>query len=116
MRAFVWDLIRGGHYGQRPRVPRKKAEHTGAPTDAAAYMKKALANPEPSTHGGKADMTIAPRMFGNDLKRTSGLIRTARRAVCHFSLAARSQSARLFSRGLRSTRFAQLDGAVFPTW
>ena len=58
MRAFVWDLIRGGHYGQRPRVPRKKAEHTGAPTDAAAYMKKALANPEPSTHGGKADITV----------------------------------------------------------
>ena len=27
----------------------------------------------------------------------------------------RSQSARLFSRGLPSTRFAQLDGAVFPT-
>jgi hypothetical protein len=47
MRAFVWDLIRGGHYGQRPRVPRKKAEHTGAPTNAAAYVKKALANPEP---------------------------------------------------------------------
>jgi hypothetical protein len=58
MRAFVWDLIRGGHYGQRPRVPRKKAEHTGAPTNAAAYVKKALANPEPSTHGGKADMTF----------------------------------------------------------
>ena len=63
MRAFVWDLIRGGHYGQRPRVPRKKAEHTGAPTDAAAYMKKALANPEPSTHGGKADMAKTPRQL-----------------------------------------------------
>jgi hypothetical protein len=56
MRAFVWDLIRGGHYGQRPRVPRKKAEHTGAPTNAAAYVKKALANSEPSTHGGRADI------------------------------------------------------------
>ena len=70
MRAFVWDLIRGGHYGQRPRVPHKKAEHTGAPTDAAAYMKKALANPEPSTHGGKADMPFAVRMSANDPKRT----------------------------------------------
>jgi hypothetical protein len=56
MRAFVWDPIRAGHYGQRPRVPRKKAEHTGAPTNAAAYVKKALANSEPSTHGGKADI------------------------------------------------------------
>ena len=55
-------------------------------------------------------------MSANDPKRTSGLIRTARLAMYHFSLAARSQSARLFSRGLPSTRFAQLDGAVFPTW
>jgi hypothetical protein len=61
MRAFVWDLIRAGHYGQRPRVPRKKAEHTGAPTNAAAYVKKALANSEPSTHGGKADVEISGR-------------------------------------------------------
>jgi hypothetical protein len=46
--------IRGGHYGQRPRVPRSKAEHTAAPTNAAD-VKKVLANSEPSTHGGKAD-------------------------------------------------------------
>jgi hypothetical protein len=78
MRAFVWDLIRGGHYGQRPRVPRKKAEHTGAPTNAAAYVKKALANPEPSTHGGKADMTVC----GSPLLRSLlGAKRT-----CPFSL------------------------------
>jgi hypothetical protein len=37
-------------------VPRKKAEHTGAPTNAAAYVKKALANSGPSTHGSKADI------------------------------------------------------------
>ena len=55
MRAIDWDLIRGGHYGQRPRVPRSKAEHTAAPTNAAD-VKKVLANSEPSTHGGRADM------------------------------------------------------------
>ena len=50
MRAFDRDLIRGGHYGQRPRVPHLKAEHMAAPTNAA-NVKKALANSEPSTHG-----------------------------------------------------------------
>jgi hypothetical protein len=30
--------------------PHLKAEHMAAPTNAA-YVKKALANPEPSTHG-----------------------------------------------------------------
>jgi hypothetical protein len=55
------------------------------------------------------------RMSGFDPKRTSGLIRTARLAVYHFSLAARSQNARLFSRGV-PFRFAQLNGAVFPRW
>jgi hypothetical protein len=52
MRAIDRDLIRGGHYGQRPCVPRLKAEHMAAPTNAA-YVKKVLANPEPSTHGTK---------------------------------------------------------------
>jgi hypothetical protein len=51
MRAFDRDLIRGGHYGQRPRVPRLKAEHMAAPTNAAANVKKVLANSVPSTHG-----------------------------------------------------------------
>jgi hypothetical protein len=51
MRAFDRDLIRGGHYGQRPRVPHSKAEHMAAPTKAAANVKKVLANSEPSTHG-----------------------------------------------------------------
>jgi hypothetical protein len=50
MRAFDRELIRGGHYGQRPCVPRLKAEHMAAPTNAA-NVKKALANSEPSTHG-----------------------------------------------------------------
>jgi hypothetical protein len=50
MRAYDRDLIRGGHYGQRPRVPRSKAEHMAAPTNAAD-AKKTLANQEPSTHG-----------------------------------------------------------------
>jgi hypothetical protein len=71
MRAFDRDLIRGGHYGQRSREPRSKAEHMAAPTNTA-LVKKVLANSEPSTHGpkrpiwhvrssvaigGKADMT-----------------------------------------------------------
>ena len=50
MRAFDRDLIRGGHYGQRPCVPRLKAEHMAAPTNAA-FVKKVLANSEPSKHG-----------------------------------------------------------------
>ena len=50
MRAFDRDLIRGGHYGQRSRQPRSKAEHMAAPTNTA-LVKKVLANSEPSTHG-----------------------------------------------------------------
>jgi len=52
MRAFDRDLIRGGHYGQRSCEPHPKAEHMAAPTNAA-NVNKALANPEPSTHGPK---------------------------------------------------------------
>ena len=44
------DLIRGGHYGQRPCEPHLKAEHMAAPTNAA-NVKKVLVNSEPSTHG-----------------------------------------------------------------
>ena len=43
MRAFDRDLIRGGHYGLRSCEPHLKAEHTGAPTNAA-NVKKVLAN------------------------------------------------------------------------
>ena len=32
MRAIDWDLIRGGHYGQRSCGPHLKAEHMAAPT------------------------------------------------------------------------------------
>ena len=52
MRAFDRDLIRGGHYGQRSCEPHLKAEHMAAPTNAD-YVKKVLANSEPSTHGTK---------------------------------------------------------------
>jgi hypothetical protein len=61
MRAFDRDLIRGGHYGQRPCVPHSKAEHMAAPTNAANVM-KALANSAPSTHGTKRTFPIEPRM------------------------------------------------------
>ena len=52
MRAFDWDLIRGGHYGQRPCSAAQKGRTHGC-TDQAANVKKALANGEPSTHGTK---------------------------------------------------------------
>ena len=52
MRGVGRDPIRGGHYGQRSCEPHQKAEHMAAPTNAA-NVKKALANPEPSTHGTK---------------------------------------------------------------
>src|SRR5450759_4014133 len=61
MRAYDRDLIRGGHYGQRPRVPHLKAEHMAAPTNAA-NVKKALANSEPSTHGTSRTFS-APQHF-----------------------------------------------------
>jgi|HubBroStandDraft_1064217.scaffolds.fasta_scaffold11618_5 hypothetical protein len=50
MRPFDRDLIRGGHYGQRSCEPHQQAEHMAAPTNAA-FVKKVLANSEPSTHG-----------------------------------------------------------------
>src|ERR1039457_4207659 len=62
MRAYDRDLIRGGHYGQRPRAPHLKAEHMAAPTNAA-NVKKALANSEPSTHGTKRTIA-ALQQFG----------------------------------------------------
>jgi hypothetical protein len=62
MRAFDRDLIRGGHYGQRSRKPRSKAEHMAAPTNAA-LVKKVLANSEPSTHGPSRHFAAA-RQFG----------------------------------------------------
>ena len=73
MRAFDRDLIRGGHYGQQSCEPHQQAEHMAAPTNAA-FVKKVLANSEPSTHGpnqtfcdcglesafgGKADIEIS---------------------------------------------------------
>jgi hypothetical protein len=61
MRAIDRDLIRAGHYGQRPGVPHSKAEHMAAPTKAA-NVKKVLANSEPSTHGTKRTSLFAPHM------------------------------------------------------
>ena len=82
MRAFDRDLIRGGHYGQRSCEPHLKAEHTGAPTNAA-NVKKVLANSEPSTHGGKPDVLKAET---NTFRAAAaGRIKSARR-VEHFDL------------------------------
>ena len=55
MRVIDRDLIREGHYGQRSCEPHLKAEHMAAPTNSA-NVKISLANSEPSTHGGKADI------------------------------------------------------------
>jgi len=70
MRAIDRDLIRAGHYGQRPGVPHSKAEHMAAPTKAA-NVKKVLANSEPSTHGTKRTFLFAPPMSAFGVKRTS---------------------------------------------
>ena len=74
MRAYDRDLIRGGHYGQRPRVPHKQAEHMAAPTNAA-NVKKVLANSEPSTHGTKRTCRVALHMSAiggkADMRRTA---------------------------------------------
>jgi len=55
MRAIDRDLIRAGHYGQRPGVPHSKAEHMAAPT-TAANVKKVLANSETVHSWHKADV------------------------------------------------------------
>jgi len=52
MRAFHRDLIRGGHYGQRPCAPRLTGRTHGC-TDQQCDVKISLANSEPSTHGTK---------------------------------------------------------------
>jgi hypothetical protein len=74
MRAFDRDLIRGGHYGQRSCEPHLQAEHMAAPTNPA-NVKKALADPEPSTHGTNAKCRLRPEMsavWGRpDIPRTS---------------------------------------------
>jgi hypothetical protein len=57
MRPFDRDLIRGGHYGQRSCEPHQQAEHMAAPTNAA-FVKKVLANSEPSTHGPFLPFTV----------------------------------------------------------
>jgi hypothetical protein len=71
MRAIDRDLIRAGHYGQRPGVPHSKAEHMAAPTKAA-NVKKVLANSEPSTHGPKRTSLVALHMsaFGGKADMT----------------------------------------------
>jgi hypothetical protein len=61
MRAIDRDLIREGHYGQRPCVPHLKAEHMAAPTNAA-NVKKVLANSEPSTHGTSRHFAALQRL------------------------------------------------------
>ena len=72
MRANDRGLIRGGHYGQRPCVPRLKAEHMAAPTNPA-NVKKALANSEPSTHGTSQPLGRIPRKIAIGTKPFHGV-------------------------------------------
>jgi hypothetical protein len=71
MRGFDRDLIRGGHYGQRPCEPHLKAEHMAAPTNAA-NVKKVLANSEPSTHAMAA--TLVGRRANNAVSQGRCLV------------------------------------------
>jgi len=73
MRAFDRDLIRGGHYGQRPGVPHSKAEHMAAPTNAVG-VKKVLANPEPSTHSPRTCATARPQLAKADAAKPHPLV------------------------------------------
>lgn len=56
MRAFGWDLLRGGHHAQRPFAPLEQVEHLAAPTNSASIVKKTLAKGAPSTHGAASDL------------------------------------------------------------
>src|SRR5450759_1602236 len=98
MRAYDRDLIRGGHYGQRPRVPHLKAEHMAAPTNSA-NVKKILANPEPSTHGTKRTFA-APPHFGRFSNRPSGVKHF--QAIHHCSVDVAHGLALLFGIGTRA--------------
>jgi hypothetical protein len=53
MRAFDWDLIRGGHYGQPSCEPRFIGPNTW-PHRPSCDVQIFLANTEPSTHGTNA--------------------------------------------------------------
>src|SRR5205807_5738282 len=62
MRGFDRDLIRGGHYGQRPLCAALTGRTHGC-TDQPANVKKTLANSEPSTHGR---LCCNPKLPGDD--------------------------------------------------
>jgi hypothetical protein len=42
MREFDRDLIREGHYGQRPSAPHQQAGHMSAPNQCCIHVKKLL--------------------------------------------------------------------------
>src|SRR6266478_3908549 len=72
MRGFDRDLIRGGHYGQRPLCAALTGRTHGC-TDQPANVKKTLANSEPSTHGTK-------------LRRAARLRRSANRGIADYAV------------------------------
>ena len=111
MRGVGRDPIRGGHYGQRSCEPHQKAEHMAAPTNAA-NVKKALANPEPSTHEPhqKAEHMAAPtnaanvkKALANPEPSTHGTNRTSRAGLTMSVVRVRPEVAgRLSKRRTRS--------------
>ena len=70
MRLIDRDLIRGGYYGQRSCEPHQQAEHMAAPTNAA-FVKKSLANSEPSTHGPSRHLMRHSEMSEVEVKADS---------------------------------------------
>src|ERR1035437_622187 len=116
MRVYDRDLIRGGHYGQRPRVPRLKAEHMAAPTNAA-YVKKILANSEPSTHGTKrtcgARLSMSASLIGHLRSSTFRLSTTAVSMSLTGSRFSSESAPRPFHYGIRG-RGGTIFGSALP--
>src|SRR3954447_3425973 len=88
--SFGRDLISGGHYGQWSCEPHLKAEHMAAPANAA-YVKKALANSEPSTHGTNRTSRNVRSAVANagiaDMAKSTRMTRLGHRHTSHVAIA-----------------------------
>ena len=120
LRALIWRMSVDNRLWGAPHIHGEllKLGFAVAQSTVAKYMAK-RGNPSGQSWGALRQ-NLLPGHMPVWRARTRARGQTANRAclrpvLCHFLLATRSQNARLFSRGLPSTRFAQLDGAVFPT-
>jgi hypothetical protein len=120
LRALIWRMSVDNRLWGAPHIHGEllKLGFAVAQSTVAKYMAK-RGNPSGQSWGALRQ-NLLPGHMPVWRARTRARGQTANRAclrpvLCHFLLATRSQSARLFSRGLPSTRFAQLNGAVFPT-